>query len=162
MTKSWKILISSSRARQKSGPIHRRKDLRRFSMSWQRNSRPHARPIRPTSWTRVLFRNWTSPATLTAYISNSDVAKTNQFRYNAASSRQRDHIHGGTHDTRQHPLEEKNKRSFNRCFHPWLPLDGGLGPDDRGKYGDRIRERTRGSSVGCRKRGFFSKERNRY
>src|SRR5262245_6947661 len=47
-------------------------------------------------------------------------------------------------------------------FHPWLPLDGGLGPDHRGEYGDRIRERTRGSSVDCRKRGFVSKERNRY
>src|SRR5215470_6005888 len=85
-------------------------------MSWQRNSQLRARPIRPTSWTRVLFRHWTSPATLTACISNADVAKTNQFRYKAASSRQRDQIHGGTHDTRQHELEEKNKRSFNRCF----------------------------------------------
>src|SRR5262249_32091008 len=131
-------------------------------MSWQRNSQLRARPIRPTSWTRVLFRHWTSPATLTAYISNSDVEKTNQFRYNAASSRQRDQIHGGTHDTRQHELEEKNKRSFNRCFHPWLTLDGGLGTDERGKYWDRISDRTRGSSVSCQKRGFFSKERNRY
>src|SRR5262249_461069 len=131
-------------------------------MSWQRNSQPRARPIRPTSWTHVLFRNWTSPATLTACISNSDVAKTNQFRYNAASSRQRGQIHGGTHDTRQHELEEKNKRAFNRCFHPWLPLDEGLAPDDGGHYGDRIWGGTRGSSVGCRKRGFFSKERNRY
>ena len=26
-----------------------------------------------------------------------------------------------------------------------------LGPDDRGEHGDRIRERARGSSVGCRR-----------
>src|SRR5262245_28191729 len=52
-------------------------------MSWQRNSRPRARPIRQISWTRVLFRNSTSPVTLIACISNYDVAKTNQFRYNA-------------------------------------------------------------------------------
>src|SRR5215475_6485374 len=49
-------------------------------MSWQRSSQPRARPIRPTAWTRVLFRNWTSPATLTACISNADVAETNQFK----------------------------------------------------------------------------------
>src|SRR6266850_1263908 len=79
-------------------------------------------------------------------------------QYNAPPLRSQ--TNGGTHDTQQQESEERNERSFDRGSHPRLPVDGELGPDDRGEHGDRLRERARGSSVGCRKGGFFSQERD--